>query len=165
MDLYFLRHGDAVTNEDFNGCDADRPLTQKGKMQIRELAFLMAGQGIEVEKIFTSPAKRALDTANIVTAECNWWDTMIEQCSAIGLNTSPALLIDFLNNLSPIGKYLLVGHEPTIGDTMRILTGNKNQIISVPKGNLFYIKINTPIKPGKGSLKWQLPITLEPSIS
>lgn len=164
MDLYFLRHGDAVTNEDFNGCDADRPLTQKGKMQIRELAFLMTGQGVEIEKIFASPAKRTLDTAAIVNKECGW-NIVIEQCSDLGLNSSPAVLVDFLNKLPPAGKYLLVGHEPTLGDTIRILTGNKNQIISVPKGNLFYIEINAPVEPGTGFLKWQIPITLEPPIS
>lgn len=68
MKLYFVRHGESVANIErvFSNRDLDHPLTPRGVDQSNTLARSLAGRPIR--RIFTSPVKRAVQTAAIVAA-------------------------------------------------------------------------------------------------
>lgn len=158
MKLYFMRHGEAVEKNDFFGSDKERPLTQKGRADVRELAFILTTQGVKADKIFTSTAKRAIETAWIVKSECGW-EIPIDECNVLGLETSDEAVIRFIISLPVNCDYLLVGHEPTLGNVMRMLIGDKykNLLPKVTPGTVFHIIINNPANLGSGTLKWQIP--------
>jgi broad specificity phosphatase PhoE len=64
---YLARHGESdwnVTNR-FQGV-IDRPLTDHGRKQAQELAEELAGKALDA--VYTSPLRRALDTAAVVAA-------------------------------------------------------------------------------------------------
>jgi ribonuclease H / adenosylcobalamin/alpha-ribazole phosphatase len=65
MILYLARHGESDWNvaNRFQGV-TDRPLTERGRRQAEELAQEVAGKGIDA--VYSSPLRRALDTAAIV---------------------------------------------------------------------------------------------------
>ena len=65
MRVFLLRHGESVDDvEDAYGGIADYPLTDAGRQTARELADKMTGERIEM--VYTSPYKRALETAEIL---------------------------------------------------------------------------------------------------
>ena len=67
MRIYLLRHGESVDDvEDAYGGIADYPLTDAGRQTAKALAEKLAPEGIKI--IYTSPYKRALQTAQILAA-------------------------------------------------------------------------------------------------
>jgi broad specificity phosphatase PhoE len=65
--IFLARHGESDWNaaNRFQG-HSDRPLTDLGREQAQALAELVAAENVEA--IYSSPLKRALDTARIVAA-------------------------------------------------------------------------------------------------
>jgi broad specificity phosphatase PhoE len=63
--IYLLRHGESEddANDSYGGI-ADFELTKEGMRQARDMADELADSGIEI--IYSSPFRRAVDTANIV---------------------------------------------------------------------------------------------------
>ncbi|HTL73079.1 MAG TPA: histidine phosphatase family protein, partial [bacterium] len=70
MNLFLLRHGLAVEpgTPGFKN-DAVRPLTPKGKLQLRKIAAAMRVMELEFDVIWSSPLVRARQTAEIVAKE------------------------------------------------------------------------------------------------
>jgi len=65
MKIYLLRHGESVDDiEDCYGGIADFPLTEGGRETAQKLANTLADSGIQI--LYSSPYKRAYDTANVV---------------------------------------------------------------------------------------------------
>lgn len=71
MKLYFTRHGESEANilREFSNRGLKHPLTEKGRLQAFELAWRL--KEIPLERIYTSPVLRAIETAQIVAAELN----------------------------------------------------------------------------------------------
>ena len=67
MRLYFTRHGESEANiiREISNRGFRHGLTDKGRQQAAALAETMRGKGIT--RIYTSPLKRAVETANIVS--------------------------------------------------------------------------------------------------
>lgn len=66
MKIYLIRHGETTGDiEDRYGGDYDDDLTEKGKKQAEELAKKLQKKGIQT--IFSSPLKRAQQTAKILS--------------------------------------------------------------------------------------------------
>ncbi len=66
--IYLIRHGETVYNKEsiFRG-RADIPLNENGRKQALTTALKLKGLGIEA--IFSSPLKRAIETADIISSE------------------------------------------------------------------------------------------------
>jgi phosphohistidine phosphatase len=138
MEIYLLRHGLAVERgtpgfED----DAQRPLTPKGKKQLRRAGQAMAELELDFEVILTSPFRRARETAEIV-ARALKAGKRLKLCAALAADRKPAALIRFLEKLKPApDRILLVGHEPFLSELMsRLLTGGPGLAVDFPKAGL-----------------------------
>src|SRR5438132_13279421 len=64
MDLYFLRHGQADW-PDWEKSDDERPLTKRGKKEMREVAAFLKRVKAQSDLIVTSPLPRASQTGRI----------------------------------------------------------------------------------------------------
>ena len=66
MRLIFARHGESTANtlRVFSNRDAVHPLTEKGRLQARDLGERLAG--ITFARIYTSPVLRAVETTQII---------------------------------------------------------------------------------------------------
>ena len=70
MKILFVRHGESVDDiEDRYGGCADFDLTEKGKGQAVETAEKISSLNEKFEVILSSPLKRALQSANIISSE------------------------------------------------------------------------------------------------
>lgn len=65
MKLYFVRHGETIWNVEkrFQG-SSDSPLTEKGVLQAKLLSDYLKNENFDA--FYSSPAKRAMDTANMI---------------------------------------------------------------------------------------------------
>lgn len=64
MKLYLVQHGDAVSKE----VDSERPLSERGRADVRAVAAFLARAGVRVSAIRHSGKKRAEQTAELLAA-------------------------------------------------------------------------------------------------
>ena len=64
--FYIFRHGETEYNKErrWQGCGIDMPLDMTGEAQAHELANFLQDKGLEI--VYSSPLKRALQTAEVV---------------------------------------------------------------------------------------------------
>ncbi len=67
MNLYVIRHAIAVDEalSDYES-DRERPLTDKGRKKMRQIAKALYNLGVELDLILSSPYVRACETAEIL---------------------------------------------------------------------------------------------------
>lgn len=110
--LFILRHGQASTNKPCR--DFERELTQKGESQAVQIGKWLTAHDLNPDFMITSPAKRALMTADIVSKTLN----IEPQNSHIDSQIYEADLDDLLKVLARCSsknhKILLVGHNPSL---------------------------------------------------
>ena len=150
MRLYFLRHGvaeDAAPGQS----DASRKLTDAGRAKMRREAQYLAGLGLKLDAVFSSPYPRALETAQIVQEICQFPPVVQEAriaSGAFGLGALQAILAEH----SGLSNALFVGHEPDLSETVQRLCG---AVIDMKKGGLAYLQADRA-EPNEGVLCWLL---------
>ena len=158
MNLFLLRHGVAVEREEFDFARDDlRPLTVKGKKQLRQIAAAMRALELNCEVILSSPLVRARQTAEIMAA-----DLKLERHLAFADELKPGgdlkNLIQRLVQLKPAAEnILLVGHEPDLSELISLLvTGNRGAGLALKKGGLAKLELEK-LRAGKcATLRWLL---------
>ena len=78
MEVYFLRHGLAGDPSQWDGDDAERPLTQAGAAQTTREAHGLARLGIRPDLILTSPLTRACQTADTLAHALGLSDRVVK---------------------------------------------------------------------------------------
>lgn len=70
MKLFLVRHGETAWNKErrIQGCRSNPPLNQTGYEQADRLASLLKNESFDA--VYTSPLKRAMDTAQVIAREC-----------------------------------------------------------------------------------------------
>ncbi|MEK7414434.1 MAG: histidine phosphatase family protein [Planctomycetota bacterium] len=119
MILTIIRHGKAVDREAWHGDDRDRPLTREGREQVRQ-ALRALTEVIQAEEVWTSPWKRARQTAEIA-AEV--WDLPLTECTWLAGDATE--IPDWCRQMRGTGEIVLVGHEPDLGRLVGHLIGGK----------------------------------------
>ncbi len=150
MLLYFLRHGDALTNS-YN--ERTPPLSEEGKRSIYKLADYIKSRKIRFTNIISSPLLRAWQTASIVAENSNQNLPIIESDNLLP-ECNPEKLLEEITNYSDDGKILLVSHQPLLGATISTLISKRDALIEIKKASFACIEIHKPISAGKGILKF-----------
>ena len=105
MKLYLIQHGEAVSKD----VDPDRPLSQEGKKDVKNIAKFLKKSGISVSKILHSGKTRALQTAEILV-QIILNNGHIEAIDDIGPNDS---IEDFIETIPTLEtNTMIVGHLP-----------------------------------------------------
>ena len=156
MDCVLLRHGIAVAREEWEGKDIDRPLTEKGKRRVREVAAGLRRLEVRPTVIYTSPARRALETAQLLHG-------LLERASLMQLRDEllpevpPAEVLRLMQDLPPESCVLCVGHEPQLGMAASVLlSGRASASFPLKKAGACLIELPIQAKPGRGVLRWWL---------
>jgi phosphohistidine phosphatase len=138
MNLYVLRHGIAV-EPGMPGCekDSERPLTPKGRHQLRQIAAAMKKMDLRFDLILSSPFLRAKQTAEII-AESLTRKKQLAFSDALTPDGNPKALIRQLTELKPLPENILfVGHEPYLSQLIALLTAGETGVaIELKKGGL-----------------------------
>lgn len=151
-----MRHAIAE-DRSATGRDEDRRLTAEGKRKLREVVAGMRALELPVERVLSSPLRRAIETAEIV-AEA--WDSSeeIEITSALAPGAGPDAVISALGEIGHPSGVMLVGHEPDLTDLVStLLTGTPSLIhVGFRKAGLAGIVVSTLPPRSAGSLEFFL---------
>jgi phosphohistidine phosphatase len=152
MLLHLLRHADAGDPVAWEGPDAARPLSDKGRNQSKRLGKFLAGIAFKGEPFISSPKVRAKQTAELVAdhlkANIDLDDRLGE---ALSLEAVEAILRDAGDPQRPV----LVGHDPDFSDLLIELVGASG--VEMRKGALARIEVDRPLQAGAGTLRWLIP--------
>src|SRR5437764_4978749 len=118
MELYFLRHGEADW-PDWNKPDDERPLTKRGKKEMREVAKFLARLKVRPTLIVTSPLPRASQTAEIA-ADYLKAKLRKDELLAPGFGSSKLRTVLKRHRARVL---MLVGHEPDFTQGISELSG------------------------------------------
>ena len=147
MKLCFLRHGEADW-PNWTKPDNERPLTERGRKEMKRVANFLERLKLVPDVILTSPLPRASQTAEVVGKRLG-----------IELQTEPALAHGF--NVERLRRLLakrdaesvmIVGHEPEFSEVIGKLTGGK---IKISKAGVALLDIDRSCT--SGTLLWLFP--------
>ncbi len=144
MEIYLLRHGQAVELETANvKTDFDRSLTPKGKRVIKNVARAMRLMEVAIGLVLSSPLVRAKQTASIVARTLKLQDRVM-LADELVVGASQKKLINRLRRIDPPPEaVLLVGHEPYLSRLVSVLvTGRADAAISIKKGSLCKLSVD-----------------------
>lgn len=147
MKLFILRHGQA---ESFAASDAARQLTDLGRQEVRSVVRKSADLLAELERVWVSPLVRAQQTADVVAEELG---QLPRQTSDLLLpESTPADVLDMFT-ADDRGAYLLVSHQPLVGELVNGLCGKPNGYYPMDTGALAHLELEVPAF-GCGQLVW-----------
>ena len=147
MQLYCLRHGEA----DWPGWtkpDDERPLTDFGKKEVRQVAKFLNRLKVKPDLIVTSPLPRALQTAEVAAEQLK---TKLRQDEAL----EPGFGISELRTVLKRHRskvLMLVGHEPDFSSVISALTGAS---LKLSKAGVALVDIDPEAQEGR--LLWLFP--------
>lgn len=147
MTLFLLRHGKADW-PDWDGPDDERPLTEEGVREMRQVAAALERLKVKPHFILSSPLPRALRTAEIAAEQLG---LPVEQHAELkpGFNRRGC---DALLASRAGADVMMVGHEPDFGGIIHSLTGGR---VKLSKAATAAIEIAA--EPPAGRLLWLFP--------
>lgn len=136
MDLILWRHAEAEDwpeGDPQAGSDMDRSLTSRGEKQAVRMASWLDRQLPEGARIFVSPARRCEQTALALGRK-------YKIRSELAPNATSAQLLELVQ--WPLGKspILVIGHQPTLGQTIAQLMGLQESDCPVKKGAVWWLR-------------------------
>ena len=142
--------------------DADRPLTDEGRVKMKQEAKGMRKLGLAFDLIFTSPLLRARQTAEIVAEAFGLEDKLIitnalaaGRSLTRGANKHIEIFVEV--GAHDCSRALLVGHQPDLSElTSVLLSGNRDLSIEFKKGGLCGVEVSSMPPRAPGVLLWLL---------
>ena len=132
MDLVLWRHAEA--QEWAEGCDdMARTLTPRGSKQAARMALWLDRQLPESAHVWTSPARRTEQTAMALARKYKVRPELAPDCSV-------EQLLELVQWPNAKGTVLVIGHQPTLGQTIAQLLGLSASECSVKKGAVWWLR-------------------------
>jgi len=128
-ELWLLRHG--KSDRDVEMVDFDRPLKKRGKQAAQRVGVWMKQQAYIPDRVISSPAKRACDTAKRVYAAIGEEERDIQFDKRLYFQGIDALKTVLAECPAKCRRVLLVGHNPDFEELLINLVG----IANVPDGD------------------------------
>lgn len=136
MDLILWRHAEAedLPEGDLQGGrDLARSLTLRGEKQAARMASWLDRQLPEGARILVSPARRCEQTALALGRK-------YKIRSELAPDATPAQLLELVQWPLSKSPVLVVGHQPTLGQTIAQLLGLRTSDCPVKKGALWWLR-------------------------
>jgi len=113
--LFLVRH--AKSNRDDPGVpDHDRPLNARGQRQAPEMGRRLAGRNVKPDVILSSPALRALTTAQLVAGEIGYATQDIAVDERLYASSAESLLSVVRALDDKLGSAMVFGHNPEMSE-------------------------------------------------
>ena len=137
MDLILWRHAEAEVAEE-GGDDLSRPLTKKGERQASRMAAWLDRHLPEGTRVLVSPSERTQQTVAPLGRKFKLRDELVPDTTLEDVLT--LLKWHPETGLQSKGPVLLVGHQPYLGQLIARLLGMDEQICSVSKGGVWWLR-------------------------
>ena len=132
MDLILWRHAEAIEPE-AGQADMTRPLTRRGEKQAVKMAAWLDRQMPDTTRIWVSPSRRTEQTAAALGRKFKITDAL-----------APQATVEQLLELAqwPLGNgcILMIGHQPTLGQTLSQILGLSAGECAVKKGAVWWVR-------------------------
>ena len=157
MKIYLIRHSNAV-DPGTPGYEEDslRPLTEKGRDKMNEIASAIKGLDVKPDLIVSSPYIRARQTAEILAKvlkhkkDLAFSDTLVPTGNADDI-------VGEINEKYNVDELVLVGHEPCFSILIGTLTaGNPELAINLKNGGVCCLSSDDLHTERKAVLEWLL---------
>ncbi len=157
MLLLLVRHAQAAEQSatDYPD-DMLRPLVPKGKKAQARISKELRRRKLVPDKVFSSPWKRAWQTARILAEETGLPKSARVACEALAAVPDLARIAEEVGELSPDATIALVGHEPWMGELASLLlTGRSDGLhVDYPKSGVMGIEVEAlNSEDGNGTLR------------
>ena len=119
--LYIIRHAKSSWKKQ-DLADFDRPLNKRGKHDAPLMGTQLLKINVCPDLVITSPAKRALTTAETIAEKINYPRKKIIENIQLYLADVPELLDVVRNFDESVKNAVLVGHNPGVTDFSNFLT-------------------------------------------
>ena len=157
MNLYMIRHAISVDESTPEYEDnSQRPLTDKGKKKMRQIAKGLRALGVEFDLILSSPYVRATETAEILAdvfkmkKEIRFSDHLVPM-------GDPDLLIAEINEKYNVNSVAFIGHEPFLSALIGLLVAeNANIDMTLKKGGVCRLSADDLHHTREATLEWLL---------
>jgi len=120
--LYLLRHAKAESAT-LQSSDEDRALSNRGIDDAKKLATKLIKKEIRIDLILTSPAIRAITTAQIISNQLHHKQRCLEVDKNLYQADSTTLLTIARKLHKKIKSAMLVGHNPALEDFVLLIAG------------------------------------------
>lgn len=153
MDLYLIRHADAVPlGERGITEDSDRPLSAQGEAESIALGQMFARRRIGLDALLVSPLIRAQQTAATLLRHLQPTPALITT-DALLPEATPRKLAKVMRKLEG-DRFGLLGHLPHLADWAGWLIGAKKAQLEFTKTGVAYIACGEATGKGLGLLRW-----------
>ena len=157
MRLILLRHGSAGHADSERWPDDRlRPLTERGRDRVRDVARGMTRLEPHVLRVLSSSLKRCAETAELVREAFEIIEP-IEYHDGLAPGGSIRRLLEALPEVGDSGAVMLVGHEPDLGKVAGTLLFGAPAHLPIKKAGGCAIDFGRAARPGAGELAWFLP--------
>ncbi len=128
MNLILWRHAEAEDGTP----DRERALTHRGLKQAGRMAKWLMERLPEDMVILASPAKRTLQTARMLNLD-------FQVVAELATSGSPESLLSAIKWPATRGSVVVVGHQPTLGETAALLLTDRKAQWSIKKGAVVWL--------------------------
>ncbi len=156
MKCILLRHGIAVSRDDWKGPDSERPLSKEGFHKTRQAIEGLRQIADRPTHLLSSPYRRALETAQLAEDIFELGEVM-EVCPELVFTHSPNHVFPILSKYPETSCILCVGHEPHLSQlAAMMISGRFLPGLSLKKAGACTIGfVETPLI-GHGCMEWWL---------
>jgi phosphohistidine phosphatase len=151
MHLWLVRHAAAVEQDEFDGPDADRALTDKGRRRFEEFCDWIAGQTAMPQAVISSSLLRATQTAALLLKAAGLKRSAAISSELLAPGAELPLLLDFVIQ-HPVEVVAVVGHEPDMSRHLSQLVGGGD--FAFGKGFIAAVEFESDPRIGAGRLRW-----------
>ena len=154
--LYVVRHAIAFPRA-HPECppDPDRPLTEKGRRRMEEATAGLARLEVRPEHVWTSPYRRARETAEIVAEGLGFPLPEVEEHESLEFDQDPLVLLAEIGRITP-ASILVCGHAPHLDRLIARVLNAPGEATELKKGATACLELPSgPAAPG--ILHWLLP--------
>jgi len=158
MRLLVVRHAIAEHREAFarsHKDDATRPLTPDGRRKMERAALGLKELVPELDVLAASPYKRAIETAEIISAA--FGGLSVERVPDLAPGAGVDRVVSWLADRHARGSVAVVGHEPDLGQLVCALLASTNgPFLELRKGAACLLELAGPVTRGAATLDWFL---------
>jgi len=120
--LFLVRHAKS-SRDDPSLADRDRPLDDRGKKDAPMMGGRLAKRGVKPDLLVSSPALRALTTAQLIAEEVGYKRKAIEVDDRLYASSADALLAVIRALDKQVDNVMFFGHNPEFSELVHRLSG------------------------------------------
>jgi len=157
MKIYLIRHSNAV-DPGTPGYEDDslRPLTEKGRDKMKDIASALKGLDVNPALIVSSPYVRAQQTAEILAKVLKYKPELAFSDALVPMGNADNIIGE-INEKYSVDELVLVGHEPCLSVLIGTLTaGNPELAINIKNGGVCCLSSDDLHTERKAVLEWLL---------